>query len=167
MLVLPAGVRHRVLRSEPDRPDGHHGDSRRPRRAADAFERCVLAPSSASLALLPDGTLSTQATRPTTSRCCRTRRSSRREARRACRTCCSSPRQDSRASSSSSSPSLSRPFLTRSPCRHLPPHGSREVIVILGSLTTCDPTNIHQTIVDTEKERCVPLSLPSTSPNIL
>jgi len=41
------------------------------------------------------------------------------------------------------------------PHRHLPPHGSREVIVILGSLTTCDPTNIHQTIVETEKERCV------------
>lgn len=36
---------------------------------------------------------------------------------------------------------------------HLPPHGSREVIIILGSLTTCDPTNIHQTIADVEKER--------------
>ncbi|CEQ41640.1 SPOSA6832_03372 [Sporobolomyces salmonicolor] len=37
--------------------------------------------------------------------------------------------------------------------RHLPPHGSREVIIILGSLTSCDPTNIHQTIKETEAER--------------
>ncbi|GAA5869044.1 hypothetical protein JCM1840_000451 [Sporobolomyces johnsonii] len=36
---------------------------------------------------------------------------------------------------------------------HLPPHGSREVIIILGSLTSCDPTNIHQTIKETEAER--------------
>ncbi|GAA5903589.1 hypothetical protein JCM8208_003632 [Rhodotorula glutinis] len=43
--------------------------------------------------------------------------------------------------------------LAKTGLAHLPPHGSREVIVILGSLTTCDPTNIHQTIVDTEKER--------------
>ncbi|TNY18306.1 Ssl1-like-domain-containing protein [Rhodotorula diobovata] len=43
--------------------------------------------------------------------------------------------------------------LAKTGLAHLPPHGSREVIVILGSLTTCDPTNIHQTIVETEKER--------------
>lgn len=36
---------------------------------------------------------------------------------------------------------------------HLPPHGSREVIIILGSLTSCDPTNIHQTITETEAAR--------------
>ncbi|KAH7960073.1 hypothetical protein HPB49_016743 [Dermacentor silvarum] len=30
--------------------------------------------------------------------------------------------------------------------RHLPVHTSREVLVILGSLTTCDPGNIHATI---------------------
>lgn len=39
------------------------------------------------------------------------------------------------------------------PRRHLPPHGSREVIIVLGSLTTCDPTNIHQTISDVERDR--------------
>ncbi|BGP42588.1 hypothetical protein JCM10450v2_006694 [Rhodotorula kratochvilovae] len=43
--------------------------------------------------------------------------------------------------------------LAKTGLAHLPPHGSREVIIILGSLTTCDPTNIHQTILDTEKER--------------
>ncbi|KAK4050632.1 hypothetical protein OIV83_003358 [Microbotryomycetes sp. JL201] len=37
--------------------------------------------------------------------------------------------------------------------KHLPPHGSREVIIILGSLTTCDPGNIHNTIKEVEKER--------------
>lgn len=37
--------------------------------------------------------------------------------------------------------------------RHLPPHGSREVIIIMGSLTTCDPGNIHTTIADVEKDR--------------
>ncbi|KAL3185841.1 hypothetical protein MRX96_028727 [Rhipicephalus microplus] len=30
--------------------------------------------------------------------------------------------------------------------RHLPVHTSREVLVIMGSLTTCDPGNIHTTI---------------------
>ncbi|XP_006813644.1 general transcription factor IIH subunit 2-like [Saccoglossus kowalevskii] len=30
--------------------------------------------------------------------------------------------------------------------RHVPGHASREVLVILGSLTTCDPGNIHDTI---------------------
>ena len=39
------------------------------------------------------------------------------------------------------------------PGSHLPPHGSREVIIILGSLTTCDPTNIHDTISQVEQER--------------
>lgn len=39
------------------------------------------------------------------------------------------------------------------PDSHLPPHGSREVIIILGSLTTCDPGNIHSTIRDVEKDR--------------
>ncbi|GJN93526.1 hypothetical protein Rhopal_006583-T1 [Rhodotorula paludigena] len=43
--------------------------------------------------------------------------------------------------------------LAKTGLAHLPPHGSREVIVILGSLTTCDPTNIHQTITETEAER--------------
>ncbi|GAA5973148.1 hypothetical protein JCM11641_006293 [Rhodosporidiobolus odoratus] len=43
--------------------------------------------------------------------------------------------------------------LAKTGLAHLPPHGSREVIVILGSLTSCDPTNIHQTIAETEAER--------------
>ncbi|XP_077531815.1 general transcription factor IIH subunit 2 Ssl1 isoform X1 [Haemaphysalis longicornis] len=30
--------------------------------------------------------------------------------------------------------------------RHLPVHTSREVLIVLGSLTTCDPGNIHTTI---------------------
>ncbi|XP_062579817.1 general transcription factor IIH subunit 2-like [Saccostrea cucullata] len=30
--------------------------------------------------------------------------------------------------------------------RHMPGHASREVLVVLGSLTTCDPENIHSTI---------------------
>ncbi|XP_072035956.1 general transcription factor IIH subunit 2-like [Amphiura filiformis] len=30
--------------------------------------------------------------------------------------------------------------------RHMPGHASREVLIILGSLTTCDPSNIHDTI---------------------
>jgi transcription initiation factor TFIIH subunit 2 len=37
--------------------------------------------------------------------------------------------------------------------RHLPPHGSREVIIIMGSLTTCDPGNVHETIEATVKDR--------------
>ncbi|XP_070560747.1 general transcription factor IIH subunit 2-like [Ptychodera flava] len=30
--------------------------------------------------------------------------------------------------------------------RHMPGHASREILIILGSLTTCDPGNIHETI---------------------
>lgn len=52
-------------------------------------------------------------------------------------------------------------FRTWDPDSHLPPHGSREVIIILGSLTSCDPTNIHQTIAETEAERFV-LIIPDT-----
>ncbi|GAA6045339.1 General transcription and DNA repair factor IIH subunit SSL1 [Rhodotorula toruloides] len=52
------------------------------------------------------------------------------------------------------SPSLQNVLqLAKTGLSHLPPHGSREVIVILGSLTTTDPTNIHQTIAETEAER--------------
>ncbi|KAG0660357.1 hypothetical protein C6P46_004657 [Rhodotorula mucilaginosa] len=43
--------------------------------------------------------------------------------------------------------------LAKTGLSHLPPHGSREVIIILGSLTTCDPTNIHDTISQVEQER--------------
>jgi hypothetical protein len=30
--------------------------------------------------------------------------------------------------------------------RHLPTHSSREIGIIFGALTTCDPDNIHETI---------------------
>lgn len=30
--------------------------------------------------------------------------------------------------------------------RHLPTHASREIVVVFGSLTTCDPGNIHDTL---------------------
>lgn len=33
------------------------------------------------------------------------------------------------------------------------------MIIILGSLTTCDPGNIHTTIRDVEKDRCAPCML--------
>ena len=29
---------------------------------------------------------------------------------------------------------------------HLPTHSSREILIIYGSLTTCDPGNIHDTL---------------------
>ncbi|KAL1413917.1 hypothetical protein MTO96_007966 [Rhipicephalus appendiculatus] len=37
-------------------------------------------------------------------------------------------------------------MLCQFPCSHLPVHTSREVLVIMGSLTTCDPGNILTTI---------------------
>ncbi|KAI5474457.1 hypothetical protein MNV49_003248 [Pseudohyphozyma bogoriensis] len=43
--------------------------------------------------------------------------------------------------------------MARSGLAHLPPHGSREVIIILGSLTTCDPGNIHKVIDTVAKDR--------------
>lgn len=41
--------------------------------------------------------------------------------------------------------------------RHLPTHGSREVLIIFGSLTTCDPHNIHTTIEALVKDKYVAL----------
>lgn len=29
---------------------------------------------------------------------------------------------------------------------HLPTHSSREILIIFGSLTTCDPGNVHDTV---------------------
>ncbi|KAF7296112.1 VWFA domain-containing protein [Mycena kentingensis (nom. inval.)] len=40
--------------------------------------------------------------------------------------------------------------LAKSSMNHLPTHSSREIVVIFGSLTTCDPHNIHDTL-----ESCV------------
>jgi len=31
-------------------------------------------------------------------------------------------------------------------CRHMPGHASREVLIVLGSLSTCDPGDIGETI---------------------
>lgn len=35
--------------------------------------------------------------------------------------------------------------------RHMPAHSSREVVIIMGSLTTCDPTDINETIEEAKK----------------
>ncbi|KAG6820250.1 hypothetical protein H0H93_003414 [Arthromyces matolae] len=40
--------------------------------------------------------------------------------------------------------------MAKSSMSHLPTHSSREIIIIFGSLTTCDPGNIHETL-----EACV------------
>lgn len=57
--------------------------------------------------------------------------------------------------------------------RHMPGHASREILVIMGSLTTCDPGNIHDTIQVTglfshtcilKKILDLTLSLPLTPP---
>jgi transcription initiation factor TFIIH subunit 2 len=36
---------------------------------------------------------------------------------------------------------------------HLPTHSSREILIIFGSLTTCDPGNIHETLGDCVKNK--------------
>ncbi|XP_033642104.1 general transcription factor IIH subunit 2-like isoform X1 [Asterias rubens] len=47
----------------------------------------------------------------------------------------------------SKEPSLQNALdLAASSLRHMPGHASREILVILGSLVTCDPGDIHQTI---------------------
>ncbi|KAH9935541.1 TFIIH basal transcription factor complex subunit SSL1 [Fomitopsis serialis] len=43
--------------------------------------------------------------------------------------------------------------MARSSMSHLPTHSSREIIVIFGSLTTCDPGNIHDTLAECVKDR--------------
>ncbi|KAK9723377.1 hypothetical protein K7432_001986 [Basidiobolus ranarum] len=46
--------------------------------------------------------------------------------------------------------------MARNALSHVPSHGSREILVIFGSLTTCDPGNIHETIqlLKNEEIRC-------------
>ncbi|KAJ3551969.1 hypothetical protein NM688_g4403 [Phlebia brevispora] len=47
----------------------------------------------------------------------------------------------------SGDPSLQNAIeLARSSMSHLPTHSSREILIIFGSLTTCDPGNIHETL---------------------
>lgn len=43
--------------------------------------------------------------------------------------------------------------MARASMSHLPTHSSREIIIIFGSLTTCDPGNIHDTLSDCVKDR--------------
>ncbi|OCH86130.1 TFIIH basal transcription factor complex subunit SSL1 [Obba rivulosa] len=43
--------------------------------------------------------------------------------------------------------------MARSTMSHLPTHSSREITVIFGSLTTCDPGNIHDTLESCLKDR--------------
>lgn len=47
--------------------------------------------------------------------------------------------------------------------KNIPTHASREILIIMGSLTTCDPTDINITIDKLKKEgvRCSVLSLSS------
>ncbi|KAH9811560.1 Ssl1-like-domain-containing protein [Melampsora americana] len=54
----------------------------------------------------------------------------------------------------SGEPSLQNALeMARATLAHLPPHGSKETLVIMGSLTTCDPEDIHQTIERLENDR--------------
>ena len=43
--------------------------------------------------------------------------------------------------------------MARSSMSHLPTHSSREITIIFGSLTTCDPGNIHDTLDECLKDR--------------
>ncbi|CDO77639.1 hypothetical protein BN946_scf184946.g33 [Trametes cinnabarina] len=43
--------------------------------------------------------------------------------------------------------------MARSSMSHLPTHSSREILIIFGSLTTCDPGNIHDTLDECVKDR--------------
>ncbi|KZT72130.1 TFIIH basal transcription factor complex, subunit SSL1 [Daedalea quercina L-15889] len=43
--------------------------------------------------------------------------------------------------------------MARASMSHLPTHSSREIIIIFGSLTTCDPGNIHDTLAECVKDR--------------
>ncbi|KAH8078068.1 Ssl1-like-domain-containing protein [Cristinia sonorae] len=43
--------------------------------------------------------------------------------------------------------------MARSSMSHLPTHSSREIVIIFGSLTTCDPGNIHDTLDECIKDK--------------
>lgn len=59
--------------------------------------------------------------------------------------------QNKRKLEPSGEPSLQNGLeMARAGLGHLPSHGSREILGVFGSLTTCDPGNIHQTL-----DRCV------------
>lgn len=53
----------------------------------------------------------------------------------------------------SGEPSLQNALeVARASLTHIPSHGSREVVIIFGALTTCDPGNIYETIENLKKE---------------
>ncbi|KAE9411403.1 TFIIH basal transcription factor complex subunit SSL1 [Gymnopus androsaceus JB14] len=43
--------------------------------------------------------------------------------------------------------------MARNSMNHLPTHSSREILIIFGSLTTCDPGNIHETLDECVKNK--------------
>ncbi|TFK44772.1 Ssl1-like-domain-containing protein [Crucibulum laeve] len=43
--------------------------------------------------------------------------------------------------------------MARSSMSHLPTHSSREILIIFGSLTTCDPGNVHDTLDECVKNK--------------
>ncbi|THU95631.1 TFIIH basal transcription factor complex, subunit SSL1 [Dendrothele bispora CBS 962.96] len=43
--------------------------------------------------------------------------------------------------------------MARNSMNHLPTHSAREILIIFGSLTTCDPGNIHDTLAECIKNR--------------
>lgn len=51
--------------------------------------------------------------------------------------------------------------LARQSLKMIPSHASREIVVIMSSLTTCDPTDIHETVAQLKKDgiRCSVVSL--------
>ncbi|KAI0081315.1 TFIIH basal transcription factor complex subunit SSL1 [Panus rudis PR-1116 ss-1] len=54
----------------------------------------------------------------------------------------------------SGDPSLQNAIeMARSSMSHLPTHSSREIVIIFGSLTTCDPGNIHETLDECVKDK--------------
>ncbi|CAL1707394.1 unnamed protein product [Somion occarium] len=54
----------------------------------------------------------------------------------------------------SGDPSLQNAIeMARSSMSHLPTHSSRELVIIFGSLTSCDPGNIHDTLEECVKDR--------------
>lgn len=48
---------------------------------------------------------------------------------------------------------LRTPHKLSSTDSHLPTHSSREITIIFGSLTTCDPSNIHDTLDECIKDK--------------
>lgn len=50
-------------------------------------------------------------------------------------------------------------------CSYIPKYGSREVVIICGSLTTCDPSNIFDTIQQMKKDN-IQCSIVGISPEM-